>query len=62
MRTKEIDFNTVFRHYGELIDQFDSRPDLLGLSGIDEAIYRIMVMMLLPRQFTVCLLYTSRCV
>lgn len=53
MRTKEIDFNTVFRHYGELIDQFDSRPDLLGLSGIDEAIYRIMVMMLLPKQFTV---------
>ena len=53
MRTKEIYFNTVFRHYGELIDQFASRPDLLGLSGIDEACYRTIVMMLLPKQFAV---------
>jgi len=53
MRTKAIDFNTVFRHYGELIDQFASRPDLLGLSGIDEACYRTIVMMLLPKQFAV---------
>lgn len=53
MRTKEIDFNAVFRHYGEVIDQFSSRQDLLGLSGIDEACYRTIVMMLLPKKFAV---------
>jgi AraC-like DNA-binding protein len=46
-----ISFEMVFRQLASLLDQFILQPELLDQSGIDDSIYRNVVMMLHPNLF-----------
>jgi AraC-like DNA-binding protein len=52
LKTTGISLGKQCRLYGQLIDQFAARQDLLEYSGIDEAIYRLIVMLLMPERLT----------
>jgi hypothetical protein len=44
----KISFDTIFRQYANLINQFYGDPQLLNKSGIDDGIYSAIAMMLHP--------------
>ena len=46
-----LDFTSIFKQMGSLIGQFKSDELLLKNLGIDESVYRILVMMLKPELF-----------
>jgi len=46
-----VSFETVFRQLANLLDQFSLQPELLNQSGIDDAFYRNIAMMLQPSLF-----------
>lgn len=51
LRYGNISFDQIFRNLTGSIDLLSSQPDLLSLSGLDDGIYRTMVMMLRPDLF-----------
>ena len=46
-----ISFDTLFRHYASIINQYHLHPNLLNKTGIDDGIYSAMAMMLQPKLF-----------
>ena len=51
MQVGRVSFETVFRQLANLLDQFSLQPELLNQSGIDDAFYRNIAMMLQPSLF-----------
>ena len=51
LRQGNVSFDDIFRQLMLTIDLLSTQPDLLNLSGLDDAIYRTMAMMLRPNLF-----------
>ena len=51
MQIGRLSFETMFRQFGNQLDQLSLQPELLNRSGIDDVIYRSIAMMLYPKLF-----------
>lgn len=51
LKDSGLDFDSMIRHAGLLIDGLIQQPELLKHSGIDNMMYRIVAMMLQPERF-----------
>ena len=51
LQVGRISFESVFRQLANLLDQFSLQPELLNRSGIDDAFYRNIAMLLQPNLF-----------
>ena len=51
MQVGRVSFETIFRQFASVVDQFVLQPELLRYSGIDDNFYRNVAMMLHPALF-----------
>jgi AraC-like DNA-binding protein len=51
MQVGRVSFETIFRQFASVVDQFVLQPELLRYSGIDDNFYRNVAMMLHPSLF-----------